>query len=555
MLRYGSFSVWRTAPRLAPKTHVDHHGFHQARTLATATQPFRVAVIGSGPAGFYTAYRVMSKIDTAVVDMYEQLPAPFGLVRYGVAPDHPEVKNCQDKFTEVASSPRFNFIGNIGLGTDLSLQDVASNYDAVCFAYGASKDKDLGILGEKTMKGIYSARAFVGWYNGLPEYADLAPDVSSGETSVIIGQGNVALDVARTLLSDVDELRKTDMTEQALEVLSKNRIKRVHITGRRGPLQAAFTIKEVRELMTLKDVYHHPISASYFPPLPADKKLPRAQKRISELLQRQSAISGPASARKHWSLNFLLSPLEFVANPQSGVLKQINFVKTSLAPNSDPWDPNARLAAEAEEEHTLSLSERTLSIPTDLAFRSIGYKAEALPGMADIGVDFNSKKGTIESDIEGRIIPLKGRHFDTLVDEEESTAKDQDFSSGSSSGPAALYCAGWVKRGPTGVIASTMADAFQTGDAIARDWLGSGISRENDPASLSSPVDGGGAGQDVGLKGGWDALKGDVAKKGIRTVSWEDWLRIDEVERRRGKERGKEREKFVRVEDMLRVLD
>ena len=147
------------------------------------------------------------------------------------------LQNCQDKFTEVAASPCFNYIGNIEVGKDLPLTLLKPHYDAILFAYGASKDRRLGIPGEDTLNGVFSARAFVGWYNGLPEYADLSPDLSVGEEAVIIGQGNVALDVARTLLSDVDRLRTTDMTEQALEALSKSRVRRVRVVGRRGPVQ------------------------------------------------------------------------------------------------------------------------------------------------------------------------------------------------------------------------------------------------------------------------------------------------------------------------------
>lgn len=146
-------------------------------------------------------------------------------------------QNCQGKFEEVASSPRFNFIGNISIGKDLPLADLRPHYNAIIFAYGATKDRKLGISGEDNLKGIYSARDFVGWYNGLPEYQALAPDLESGEEAVIIGQGNVALDVARTLLSDVDSLRKTDMTNYALDALSKSKVKRVRVVGRRGPMQ------------------------------------------------------------------------------------------------------------------------------------------------------------------------------------------------------------------------------------------------------------------------------------------------------------------------------
>ena len=234
-----------------------------------------MAVLGSGPAGFYTAYKVMSSIENAIVDMYERLPVPFGLVRFGVAPDHPEVKvkcnaflkssisssyvppmlslfiliivsqKCQEKFEEVASSPRFNFIGNIAIGKDLPLANLRPHYSAIVFAYGATKDRRLGISGEDDLKGIYSARDFVGWYNGLPEHEALSPDLESGEEAVIIGHGNVALDVARTLLSDVNNLRKTDMTDYALDALSKSRVKRVRVVGRRGPMQVCSSVSSV----------------------------------------------------------------------------------------------------------------------------------------------------------------------------------------------------------------------------------------------------------------------------------------------------------------------
>ena len=151
-------------------------------------------------------------------------------------------QNCQDKFEEVASSPRFTFIGNIAIGKDLPLADLSPHYTAILFAYGATKDRKLGIPGEDNLKGIYSARDFVGWYNGLPEHETLAPDLESGEEAVILGQGNVALDVARTLLSDVDKLQKTDITDYALDTLSRSRVKRVRVVGRRGPMQVCFVV-------------------------------------------------------------------------------------------------------------------------------------------------------------------------------------------------------------------------------------------------------------------------------------------------------------------------
>ncbi|EAQ87928.1 hypothetical protein CHGG_04547 [Chaetomium globosum CBS 148.51] len=325
------------------------------RTLSTAQsarddgRPFRLAVIGSGPAGFYTAYRAMSKIQNAKVDMYEALPVPFGLVRFGVAPDHPEVKNCQEKFEEVASSPNFTFIGNVSVGTKsdhpdggtIPLASILRHYNAVVFSYGAAKDRTLGIPGED-LKGVYSAREFVGWYNGLPEHTDLAPDLTQGEEAVIIGQGNVALDVARMLLEDVNVLRKSDIAEHAIETLSKSKVKRVHIVGRRGPMQAAFTIKEIRELMRLPSVAFHPIDTSLIPPDP--KSLPRAPRRLMDILLKGSPTT-PSSeaAQKSWSLDFLLSPTAFLPTTTTPTttprLASTQFTHTTLSPT--PFDPQA----------------------------------------------------------------------------------------------------------------------------------------------------------------------------------------------------------------------
>jgi adrenodoxin-NADP+ reductase len=209
---------------------------HAYSTASTSRGPLRIAIIGSGPAGFYTAHRLLNKVQDAVIDMYEQLPVPYGLVRFGVAPDHPEVKNCQDTFETVAQSPRFNYIGNVRVGHDIPLSQMKPHYDAMLFSYGASEDRKLGIPGEE-LAGVYSAREFVGWYNGLPQFQGLQPKLQVGEQAVVIGQGNVALDVARILLSPIHALRTTDITEQAIQTLSESRVKSVRVVGRRGPVQ------------------------------------------------------------------------------------------------------------------------------------------------------------------------------------------------------------------------------------------------------------------------------------------------------------------------------
>ncbi|KAI1430208.1 hypothetical protein F5Y12DRAFT_7228 [Xylaria sp. FL1777] len=481
------------------------------RSYATSRNdwPLRMAVIGSGPAGFYTAYRVMSRIQQAKVDMFEALPVPFGLVRFGVAPDHPEVKNCQDKFEEVASSPNFTFIGNVAIGNEghhfqgctIPLASMMRHYDAVVFAYGASKDKKLGIPNESKLQGIYSAREFVGWYNGLPEYADLAPDLTQGEEAVIIGQGNVALDVARMMLENVDVLRKSDITESAIETLSKSRIKRVHVVGRRGPMQAAFTIKEVRELMKLHAVAFHPVDMTLLPD--ELSKLPRPRRRLMEVLVKGST-SRPEHSHKSWSLDFCLSPTEFNGTPDGKVQSTV-FQRTSL---SSPFDPASNVQTLGEK----------IQIPSSVIFRSIGYKSVALPGFAEAGILFDDRKGVIQNDGFGRVL---------------QKTENSAMGNGETSTLPGTYCAGWVKRGPTGVIASTMEDAFSTGDAIAADW-------NAETPFLNSKK-----------SHGWDGLRTEVDSDNCRVIQWEDWKKIDKTERERGLLVGKEREKFTSIGEML----
>ncbi|KAF3052294.1 NADPH-adrenodoxin reductase [Didymella keratinophila] len=487
----------------------------QRNAYSTAVPPrkgLRIAIIGSGPAGFYTAHRLLHKVQDAVIDMYEQLPVPYGLVRFGVAPDHPEVKNCQDTFEEVAQSPRFNYIGNVRVGHDIELARMKPHYDAMLFSYGADEDRRLGIPGED-LKGIFSARAFVGWYNGLPQFQNLQPDLQSGEHAVVVGQGNVALDVARILLAPLDHLRKTDITEQAIQTLSESKIKHIRVVGRRGPLQVAFTVKEARELMKIPSVAFHPIDRSFYPA--EIKKLPRVQKRTAEVLLKGSTAT-PEEVDRSWTLDFLRAPASMNADEGSSHLSSMTFRKQQFLPDADPIDPSARVQATEEE----------ITVPASLAFRSVGYKSTAIPGLSDLSVPFDSKLGIIPNDIHGRVVsPDLG---------------PGNLTAGHLPG---LYCAGWVKRGPTGVIASTMQDAFTSADVIAQDW-------ENDAKFLNDAQ-----GEDKSTHLGWDGVKPEVEAKGVRPLNWADWKRIDEAERARGKAKGKEREKFASVAEMLKALD
>lgn len=387
---------------------------------------------------------------------------------------------------------------------------LAKHYDAIVFAYGASKDRQLGLEGEDKPH-IYSARAFVGWYNGLPEYRDLNPNLTAGETAVIVGQGNVALDVARTLLSRVDVLRKTDITEYALDTLSGSKIKHVHVVGRRGPMQAAFTIKEIRELLHLEDVNFRPIPDELFPP--DLSKLPRPRRRLMELLKKGSPVKQDAT--KSWSLDFLLAPKSLVwsaSDPER--LEGVTFSKTKL---EDPTSPESRVTNTDETE----------TIPTTTLFRSIGYKAEAIPGMVDVGAEFDKRKGTIRHDGLGRVVPFE-------------EAKDSD----AEKLKVGVYCSGWVKRGPTGVIASTMTDAFQTAEVIVEDWKRIFVSGSGAVAK-SPPRD------------GWKGVQAEARALGLslRPIHWDKWGKIDEAEKAEGAKRGKPREKFGQVPEMLAAAE
>lgn len=376
------------------------------------------------------------------------------------------------------------------------------------------------------MRNIYSAREFVGWYNGHPEHRNLAPDLTAGENAVIIGQGNVALDVARILLSDLDNLRKTDIADYALEELSKSKVKRVRVVGRRGPLQASFTTKEVREILQLPKIGFDPIPSHLFPPDEMTSSLPRAQKRLINLLAKGSS-KNLTTPSKSWSLDFLLSPESLVSpDDDPDRLSHVKFSRNKLDP-SDPYNPSAKIVP----SNLLNGKRAQIDLPAQTFFRSVGYKALPLPGLEDLGIPFDNSRGVIPNDGFGRITgPAE-------------TTDQQRLPDGSIiSHLPGLYCAGWVKRGPTGVIATTMTDAFSTADAVAADILG----ERKEAALLNSP------GESTGL--GWEGVRSEAEKRNLQATTWGDWERLDSLERERGQEKGKIRDKVDRVEDMLKVM-
>nr|XP_046232585.1 NADPH:adrenodoxin oxidoreductase, mitochondrial isoform X3 [Scatophagus argus] len=425
------------------------------------------------------------------VDIYERLPVPFGLVRFGVAPDHPEVKNVINTFTQTAKHSRCSFYGNVNVGKDVSVEELQQAYHAVVLSYGAEGNRSMGVPGED-LAGVYSAKDFVGWYNGLPSCQELRPDLSC-ETAVILGQGNVALDVARILLSPIDILKKTDITQPAVEALAESQIRRVLIVGRRGPIQVACTIKELREMVNLPDTRPEMLAADFEGVAEAIKDLPRPRKRLTELLLK-TALDIPEEkeqerrnkASRIWAFRFFRSPVEILANPDNNRTAGIRLAVNRLEGSGE--GARAVLTGEVED------------VTCGLVISSIGYRS--LP--IDPSVPFDSHKAIVPNSM-GRIQQAAG-----------------------------LYCSGWLKTGPTGVIATTMNNSFDTARSLLED-MNSGT------LDLSA------------AKPGSQSISSLLEKRGVKAVIFSDWEKIDSVEMSRGEAIGKPREKLLSVEEMLQV--
>ncbi|XP_066056747.1 NADPH:adrenodoxin oxidoreductase, mitochondrial [Chamaea fasciata] len=463
------------------------------RWLSSPAPAPRVCVVGSGPAGFYTAQHILKHHGGALVDIYEKLPVPFGLVRFGVAPDHPEVKNVINTFTQTAHSERCAYYGNVTVGRDVTVPELQQAYHAVVLSYGAEDNRVLGIPGEN-LPGVYTARAFVGWYNGLPENRDLKPDLSC-ETALILGHGNVALDIARILLSPLQLLRKTDITDSSLAALACSKVKRVWLVGRRGPLQVAFTIKELREMINLPGARPVLDPADFTGLESAVKDAPRPRKRLTELMiktalekpvEMQAAAAGAAAPRE-WGLKFQRSPQEVLPSADGRRARGIRLALTCLEGSGD--SAKAIPTGDVEE------------LECGLVLSSIGYRSLPL----DPAVPFDSQRGVIPN------------------------------SSGRVEGVPGVYCSGWVKRGPTGVIITTMNDSFDTAQSVLEDLQGGVLD--------ISPS-----------REGFGLVESILRSRGVRPVSFSDWEKIDAAEVARGKAAGKPREKIVDPAEMLQII-
>ena len=461
----------------------------------TEDPPIRIAVIGSGPAGFYAAGHLLNdNSERFEVDMVERLPTPWGLVRSGVAPDHPKIKSVTRVYEKTAAHPRFRFFGNVHFGEHVSREDLLAHYHAIVYATGSSIDRPLGIPGEH-LPGSHPATEFVGWYNGHPDHRDLELALDSARRAVVIGNGNVALDVARMLSLTRDELAGTDIADHALDVLEHNHIDEIVVVGRRGPAQAAFTNPELRELKDLldADVIVDPAELERALAVADPHATPTAQRNV-ELL-REYAARPPLGRRRRIVLRFLLSPVALLGDPAHGVTA-VELSRNELALDGD-GTPRARATAERE------------TIPAGLVFRAIGYRRIPLAG-----VPFDERLGVIPN-AGGRVVdpstgdPLRGE-----------------------------YVVGWIKRGPSGVIGTNKKDAQQTVDAILADVS----SAVNGDAPLLAPES-----PDA------EAVERMLLARQPDLVPYEGWLSIDRHERALGEGSNRPRVKLTTIDEMLRI--
>lgn len=387
--------------------------------LGSQRNPLRAAIVGSGPAGFYAAEALLESASLVLVDMFERLPAPFGLVRSGVAPDHPKLKQPILVYQKIAASPQLRFFGNVMVGRDVSVSELMDCHHVVVFACGAQTDRTMGIPGEH-LPGSHAATEFVGWYNGHPDYRDLVFDLSH-ETAVVIGQGNVAVDVCRILAKTADELRQTDIAAHALEVLAESRIRDVHMIGRRGPVQAKFTHPELRELGQLADcdpvVDSHDLDLNPASRQELGDRSNRTALKSYEVLQAFAARPPPIRHRR-CHIKFLKSPIKLSGD---GRLERVVLMRN-------------RLTGEASRQIAQPTGE-TEELACGILFRSIGYRGVAIPG-----VPFDEILGVIPN-------------------------RDGRVTDGCTVVPG-LYATGWIKRGANGIIGTNREDSLLTINSI-----------------------------------------------------------------------------------------
>ncbi len=463
-----------------------------ASQLGTIDHPLRVAIIGSGPAGFYAAEHLQKQNGLVVtIDMFDRLPTPFGLVRGGVAPDHDKIKSVTRVYERIASQPNFRFFGNVEFGKHITLADLEAHYHAIIYAVGAQTDKPLNIPGED-LPGSHAATEFVAWYNGHPDYSHLNFDLTQ-ENVAVIGLGNVAMDVIRILSETYDELYPTDMAEYALDELKHSNVKNIYVLGRRGPAQSAFTNPEIKELGQLTDaqviVTPEEMLLDQYSQAFIDSGTDKTAVRNVDILNGYAQQSDSNKPRKI-IMRFLVSPVEIIGDEQ---VEAIKIVKNELY-RADNGDIRPR---ETDEYET---------IPVGLVFRSVGYRGVALPG-----VPFYEKWGVIPND-KGRVMTEHGG--------------SEPFTGN--------YVTGWIKRGPSGIIGTNKPDSVETVNTLLADMQADKLLHPTEPKP--------------------DSIVKLLRERQPDYVTFADWLVLDTLEQANGKALNRSRVKFTSIEDMLNAL-
>lgn len=450
--------------------------------MTTDDAPLRVAIVGAGPSGLFAADALLKARDDVRVDVFDRLPTPYGLVRYGVAPDHAKIKSVTKAFEKTCRDPRLRFFGNVDVGKDVTVDELRRYAHAVILAVGASSDRSLGVPGED-LEGSLSATEFVAWYNGHPDYVDLEPHLNARHVAVV-GMGNVAVDVARILAKSVDELATTDIADHAIEALAESRVEEISMLGRRGPAQAKWTTKELRELGELEnaDLYVDPAELVLDPASAAAAEADAMTKRNLGLLA-DFAAQEPQGKPRKLHVRFFVSPVEL--HGEDGHVRSMTLGRNRL----EERDGGYLAAVDTNERET---------IPADLVLRSVGYRGVEIPG-----VPFDARRGVVPNE-GGRVVDDEGHAV------------------------PGLYAAGWIKRGPSGVIGTNKADAIRTVEALLAD-------------PLPEPEDASDA-----------ALPAVLADRGVSVVDFSGWLALDRAEVGAGTASGRPRVKVVTVADMIR---